>query len=106
MRVELASHQDDLHPSRRRGTRSRRRPPRSGVVARAHERTALHVGEAEAAGEVAELVELSGVHHRTTGRCAVDGRRYWPSGDDVDADAAQVRERAVHLVGRSRPCPG
>ena len=71
-----------------------------GVVARAHERAGLDVARTRGSSAYApSSANSSGVHHRATGRCRGDGRRYWPRVRIVDAHVAQVGDRAAHLVG-------
>src|SRR5581483_6326911 len=70
-----------------------------GVVARAHQRPGLDVGEAEALGVGAELGELVGVPPPGDGQ--VEGRRpqVLPQGEDVDAGAAEIGDGPPHLGG-------
>ena len=63
--------------SRRRRSAALRRP--LGVVAGAHERARLDVARSpRPSANAPSSANSSGVHHRATGRCRRDGRRYWP----------------------------
>ena len=102
-RLSVGAH-DGRSGGRRRELGARRRdgastaPPRTRGSSSARAAPPRRGRSRGSRAYVAERANSSGVHHRTTGRCCADGRRYWPS---VRMSTPTSRRSAIapsHLV--------